>query len=166
MTIFLTSPEQTTGVAGPVLLAGPALGLGPPTAPTAIAVPDVSGKTEGDAITELQGFGFTTLAVQVPGPGTEGEVYGQQPLAGEVVPRGVLVRVFVISPESLPVDVSARFDQVEGHLQQLVQELTDLSAAVASAETEDAAKTRFDAIMAALGNIASAAPKSSGKPTA
>jgi len=124
MTLFLNTPEA-------VVLPGGVLGTGPsttysrplmPSSPSVqeLAVPSVLGMPQQPALQLLEDFGFATTVVQVPGQGKEGEVYGQQPRPDDIVRRGSLVRVFVITGP----------DAEEAKLAQIAAGIDDLKESV------------------------------------
>lgn len=63
--------------------------------PAPVAVPDVVGQTRGDAITELEASGFEVQEETGESDRPEGEVFDQDPAAGEEAESGSVVTIFV-----------------------------------------------------------------------
>jgi hypothetical protein len=118
MTIILNTPATGPAPVGAAALAAlPTLSLGPSATPVGIPVPDVTGLDAQSALDTLQGFGFVATVVQVPGPGRDGRVYGQQPRPDDIVAHGSPVRIFVIATP--PGDEGMRFDDIDAAIGQI-----------------------------------------------
>ena len=60
-----------------------------------VAVPDVTGRMQQDAVATLRGAGFGARVVQVPSTQSPGTVLAQSPAAGQKLARGASVRLNV-----------------------------------------------------------------------
>jgi serine/threonine protein kinase len=91
-TVGRGSPSTTsTAVTAPPPMAS---ATAPPTGIGALPVPDVAGFTAADARSHVLGAGFRIAAV-IPVAGTPGQVVRTDPVAGQLVPAGSGVTIYV-----------------------------------------------------------------------
>lgn len=105
---------------------------------SSIAVPNIVGLTEAQAIQTLQSLGFSVSTRPVQSQtGTVGNVLSQSPPAPTPSAPGTLIQIFVIqAPPPSPVDLTKRFDALDAAI---VKVQADTAAAIVAAR-QDIAK--------------------------
>lgn len=125
--------------------------FGTPGAPggTLVAVPLVEGEARGDAEKMLTGLGFRTVATEVVSAGDEDKVYRQEPKPPTERPPGSTIRIFVTKkpvtqpdPTNALEELKKVVDGVDTKVTALDTTVQGVAAAVAAAETEQAAGNR------------------------
>jgi len=96
--VYAQTPAQGTIVA-PGTVVSVHVSKGPAPAPATVTVPNVIGKTQSSATTQLQNLGFVVSVSQIAS-GTAGQVVGQAPAAGNDEPKGSTVSILVSTGNS------------------------------------------------------------------
>lgn len=85
-----------------------------------VALPDLAHETRDEARRMLKDLGLAVTVQEVPGFGTENEVYRSEPGYPALVPVGSTVVLWVIQPPVESVDVAKRFDRIDQALVALI----------------------------------------------
>jgi outer membrane murein-binding lipoprotein Lpp len=123
-------------------LTSPVLGSGS-AGGTQVGVPNVVGKTQGEAETILSGLGLRSKIQSIEADGEEGKVFAQNPEANSVKPKNTVVTLLIVKAPVVPVNLG--------------QLLEDLKAAV------DAVSTKVDPIAPAVEGVGAKVTTLDGK---
>lgn len=116
---------------GAMVPAGTSVGVTISQGPAAVPVPDVVGKTEGEATTLLRNSGLKVAVVTNNNPAPDGEVYSQAPVQGTLVAPGSTVSILVSSGPAPAAETEQVPDVIGKTRSQATDELRELGFKVA-----------------------------------
>jgi outer membrane murein-binding lipoprotein Lpp len=141
-------------------LVSPALGSGSATG-TQVGVPNVVGRTQGEAETILSGFGLKSRAENIEADFEEGKVFAQNPEANSVRPKNTVVTLLIAKAPVVPVnlgelleELKAAVDPIAPAVQAVGTQVTTLDEKVGSTVTKlDDLTTKVDAATGKLDGL-------------
>ncbi|MET9272063.1 PASTA domain-containing protein [Kribbella sp. NPDC003557] len=151
-------------------LVSPALGSGSATG-TQVGVPNVVGRTQGEAETILSGFGLKSRAENIEADFEEGKVFAQNPEANSVRPKNTVVTLLIAKAPVVPVnlgelleELKAAVDPIAPAVQAVGTQVTTLDEKVGSTVTKlDDLTTKVDTATGKLDDLTAKVDTATGK---